>query len=33
MSKLNSPINNLIKTADRQKYISKLEQNIGFKGI
>lgn len=33
MSKLNSPINNLIKTADRQKHISKLEQNIGFKGI
>ena len=33
MSKLNSPINNLIKTADRQKYISKLEQNIGYKGI
>jgi hypothetical protein len=33
MSKLNSPINNLIKTADRQRYISKLEQNIGFKGM
>jgi Na+/H+ antiporter NhaC len=34
MSKLNSPNNNLIKTADRQKYIFKLEQNIGFnKGI
>jgi hypothetical protein len=33
MSKLNSPVNNLIRTADRQKYISKLEQNIGFKGV
>ena len=33
MSKLNSPNNNLIKTADRQKYMFKLEQNIGFKGI
>lgn len=33
MSKLNSPVNNLIRTADRQRYISKLEQNIGFKGV
>ena len=32
MSRINSPINNIIKSSDRNKYISRLEKNIGFKG-